>query len=158
MQQIRDLQEQVKELQQRLSTAQRGIPEKSFPLRADDGEARGPSNSSLLVSTSHHKASATDDPAKPKQRDEDPVSFPSTFASSYHDPGSQDGGYLEEVVSLAGRMRRALLREAGGASAISGEEDFDSSLITSNLRQMLLEATPHPEYADSYASAFASRR
>lgn len=172
------LQNQIITLQQRIADLSRNT---SSPLRPKsnkidesgdevDEKEEEISTSSVqrrelqLAGMSSHRAS------------EQVVMFPSTFASSsYDDPHNTESEYLEQVVTLAGKLRQGLLRSAAGnTSKVTGEgsergergihetegieSDDPAAYGTNELRQMLLEATPQPENANSYANAFAKRK
>ena len=82
---------------------------------------------------------------------QDGADFPSTFASQ----DENETEYLEEIVSLAGALRKVLL--SGNTGHTENDRVLDLLKIA-GLRELLTDATPHPERADAYAQSFAKRR
>lgn len=81
--------------------------------------------------------------------------FPSTFASQDENVDGEETEYLEEIVSLAGALRKVLL---SGETEHTANDWVLDLLETPGLREVLTDATPHPERADAYAQSFAKRR
>jgi hypothetical protein len=106
------------------------------PFRKND---EGPGSSSMQSSS--HLALGTDSAVE---------SYPSTFASS--NPGTDESQYeyLQQMVTLAGKLRVALTESAKGVPFTLVDRP--------ELKEMLLRATPHPERANHYAHIFAKRR